>query len=99
MNYEAVYRTAPATPGLLMKDLNMKRHKAANNVNAAMLGETKVCRDCTEEFSDYWNLMNCRRDTHPDKRRRCRILKVTVPSEILIDFDSGGKMLNHRPQQ
>ena len=50
----------------------MKRHKAAKNVDEAMLGETKACRDCAEEFCDYWNLKNHRQDTHPDKRRRCR---------------------------
>ena len=62
-----------ANSGLeLKKHLNTKKHKAAHGVEVSTLGETFKCKECKEEFSDKWNLMNHCRDTHPDKRRPCR---------------------------
>ena len=56
----------------LKKHLNAKRHKPATNVNEAGLGNPFKCNICGEELSDWWNLMNHRRDVHPERRRRCR---------------------------
>ena len=56
----------------LKKHLNTRKHKAALGVDESSLGDTLKCKDCDQEFSDFWNLMNHRRDAHPEKRRRCR---------------------------
>ena len=56
----------------LKKHLNTLKHRAATGINVNTLGETFKCKECSEEFSDFWNLMNNRRDNHPEKRRRCR---------------------------
>ena len=56
----------------LRKHMNSKRHKAANGVDVSKLGETIKCKTCSQEFIDWWNLMNHRQDAHPDQRRRCR---------------------------
>ena len=56
----------------LKKHLNTRKHRAALGVNESTLGDTLKCKDCKQEFSDFWNLMNHRRDMHPEKRRRCR---------------------------
>ena len=51
----------------LNNHLNLKHH------NQAEQGSGKLnCNICGEQFSDYWNLMNHRRDVHPERRRRCR---------------------------
>ena len=44
----------------------------AGGINTSQLGDTKECNICRDEFSDWWNLMNHRRDTHPERRRMCR---------------------------
>ena len=56
----------------LRKHLNQKSHSAAPGVIEKNLGKTMTCKGCGEEFSEWWNLMNHRRDNHPEKRRRCR---------------------------
>ena len=56
----------------LKKHLNTKKHKASNSVDESSLGDTFKCKVCKDEFCDWWNLMNHRRDTHPEARRRCR---------------------------
>ena len=56
----------------LRKHLNTLKHKAAAGIKMSHLADTFRCKDCGDEFSDFWNLMNHRRDTHQEKRRRCR---------------------------
>ena len=56
----------------LRKHLNTLNHKASTEIDMNTLGDTFKCKECSEEFSDFWNLMNHRRDLHPEKRRRCR---------------------------
>ena len=51
----------------LEKHLNSKSQIAANGVNE--------CRDCGEEYSEWWNLIDHRRDIHP-KKRRTRINEI-----------------------
>ena len=61
-----------ATSGpILKKHINIMHHEKANNVDSA-LGDTLKCRVCGEEFSEWWNLMHHRRDSHPEKRRQCK---------------------------
>ena len=45
----------------LRKHLNSLNHKAPTGISIASLGETFKCKDCNDEFSDFWNLMNHRR--------------------------------------
>ena len=52
----------------LRKHLITLKHKAASGVNIATLGQNFKCKDCGDEFSD----MNHRRDTHLERRRKCR---------------------------
>ena len=56
----------------LKKHINAKCHRPAGGINTSQLGDTKECNICRDEFSDWWNLMNHRRDTHPERRRMCR---------------------------
>ena len=51
----------------LNNHLNLKHHKKAKGGS-----EDFNCNICGENFIDYWNLMNHRRDIHPERRRRCR---------------------------
>ena len=54
----------------LKKHLPTKKHKAASGVDESVLGDTLKCKDCAQQFSDWWNLMNHRRDAHPEKKKK-----------------------------
>ena len=59
--------------------LNLKHH------NQAKQGSGNLnCNICGEQFSDYWNLMNHRRDVHPERRRRCR-------NDLAGEFERSGE--------
>ena len=56
----------------LRKHMNTNHHKPSVTTNENEIGETLNCKICSEEFSEWWNLMHHRRDVHPMKRKKCR---------------------------
>ena len=60
------------TASELKKHLDTAHHRPARVINTSLLDDKKECNVCKNEFSDWWNLMNHRRDVHPERRRRCR---------------------------
>ena len=64
MSNEAVYRTAPATPGLL----NIKNKHKSSSMNCKGVGSKK----CSQNFDSYVDLMDHRRDQHYSGNKVCR---------------------------
>ena len=61
-----------ATTGLILKKHMVQLHHNPSDLVSNDLGSFIKCRDCETEFTNKPDLMDHRRDSHTDSRRRCK---------------------------